>query len=641
MRSAIALGVRLALRASRPGRMRAAMVAAAGAAGTLTILSVLAVAAADRENHPERYVDGGMRRLFIAIVVIISLQVAGLAAVAGRLSAAMRSRRLANLRLLGLTAGRTRVVAASEVAVAAAGGAAVALAAFPVMQLLLARLRLGGDEWSPSALHPGTAAFVVVPILVTASTVVLAVAPERFGMRRGLEHARRAEPVPPSWWRLSPLVVGVASGGYLQASGRSGDGAAGLMLASVILLGVGTVLVVPIFVRLVAALMVRRSTRATLLIAGRRLQDQPAAINRVVTGLLLGLFLVVGGRAVIVEWENLPQYVGAHQQLTERQRADTTVTAADVHSTIAAVRAVDEVRQVIAYPILTTGCDSVQVPCQSAMVATCEQLVAIDPTATGCRDGEVMAVTEAGLVPVAPLAPDIGDDETSAGAATTETRWMPQRRYEADRALSVLIPNPRNSADASNFNAPADIIIPPTWPGVEPIAELSDHRIVVLGDPGRGLAERLADAAAPTRFHGIWDMAEYDFILQLRTIVYAVAVVITGVGLLAFAIATIDRAIARRRELTSLRLVGVPARTLRRAQCIEALVPIAGGGLLAIALGHLAGTTYLTWGGGGQPAPWQPAGVLAAAALLGGVFIAALTVIATNQPIDPDNIRTE
>lgn len=624
MIAAIALGVRLALRTSRSGRLRAAMVALAGGAGTLVILSVLAVAAADREVNPLRYTDGGMDRAVTAIVAVIALQVAGLAAVAGRLSAAMRARRLGNLRLLGLSAGRTRIVAATEVAVAAASGSIVAVAVFPVARPLLARLRIGGQVWPASALDPGIVALVVVPLLVTAVTVALAVLPEQLGARQSLGQSRRSEPPSPSWYRLLPLVAGVVVCAYVQVARRGDVSAVSIMLVGVLLLGAGMVLVVPLFVQFAAALLLRRQRYVALLIAGRRLQAQPAAVNRVITGLLLGLFIVVGARGVVVAFEGTPQYRGAARQVTVEQRVDAVVAARDVAAAVARAAAVPGVRDVIAYPLLTTECDRFQAPdrCLTGMVATCAQFSVIDRTVAGCRDGEVLM---AGLPPFEGMAPEV--------------TWMAQRDHRPDPAHTVTTAAPRASFAASSDDRPADVLIPPSLPGVAEAAQGADHRIIVLGDPGRDLAQRLHDAGALADVHSAWDMTDYDFVAMLRNTVYAVAAVVMGLGLLAFAIAAIDRSIARRREFTSLRLVGVPAPTLRRSQWIEALVPIAGGAVLAIALGHFAGATYLAFAGDGLAVPWEPTFVLAAVAAAGGVVVAALTVVATNQPISPDAIR--
>ncbi len=623
MSAAIALGIRLAFRTSRAGQLRAAMVALAAVAGTLSILSVLAVTAADREMNPARYDDGGMERVVTLIVALIALQVAGLAAVAGRLSAAMRARRLSNLRLLGLSAGRTRLVGATEVTVAAAAGSIVAVALFPAMRPLLARLRVGGQTWPASALDPGVLALVAVPVLVTAATVVLAILPEKFGSRQALSQSRQSEPPAPAWWRVVPLIVGIAVCTYVQIARRGDESGAYVMLAGIILLGVGMVLAVPLLVQFVAALMLRSERHVPLLIAGRRLEGQPAAVNRVITGLLLGLFIVVGARAVVVAFEDTPQYIGAARQVNEEQRVEAVVAAAEVDETVARVTALPGVHEVIAYPTLMTVCDDSgrPRPCPTAMVATCAQLALVDPSTIGCRDGEVMMV---GLPPL----------EAGVPAIT----WIPRREHAPEPGAGITIPSPQTTFTASHLHG---VVIPPSLPEVAGIAGTADHELVVFGDPGRDLAQRLHDSGALANAHSPWDVADYDYVATLRSTVYSVAAVVMGIGLLAFAIAAVDRALSRRRELTSLRLVGIPASTLRRSQWIEALVPISGGAVLAIALGHLAGATYLAFGDTDLAAPWEPTLVLAAGAAIGGIVIAALTVIATNQRITPDTIRTE
>jgi len=72
-----------------------------------------------------------------------------------------------------------------------------------------------------------------------------------------------------------------------------------IFFAGVALLRIGVVLLVPTFVRLVADLLLTATARPTLVIAGRRLQAQPAAVNRVISGLLIGPFLVTGARGVV------------------------------------------------------------------------------------------------------------------------------------------------------------------------------------------------------------------------------------------------------------------------------------------------------------------------------------------------------
>ena len=185
------------------------------------------------------------------------------------------------------------------------------------------------------------------------------------------------------------------------------------------------------------------------------------------------------------------------------------------------------------------------------------------------------------------------------------------------------------------------MLLPPDLPGLAPVLEDAAWHAGVRAGPGRELVDQL-DAAG---FTGLtWpDLATYDFVAGLRTIVWTLAAVILGIGLLTFAIAAIDRALARRREVVALQVIGSSPGILRRAQWLEAALPTLLGCLLAIACGLLAGATYLDLVGDETPAPVpvRQTATLAGIAVACSLAIAGLTVVATNSRIAPDQIRAE
>ena len=129
MSPVVALGLRLAWGSSRTERLRAGLVAGACVLGTLLLLAVLAVA------RTETLASGGRpdpedRILYAAIAATVGLPVLMLLATVTRLSASIRDRRLAALRLLGLAPGLTRTVAAVEAGVLALAGMVVGAAAY-------------------------------------------------------------------------------------------------------------------------------------------------------------------------------------------------------------------------------------------------------------------------------------------------------------------------------------------------------------------------------------------------------------------------------------------------------------------------------------------------------------------------------
>ena len=598
---------------------------AAAAGDTAVALTILAFARADRILHPERYADGGMNVVIGSVMAVVGLQIGALTATVGRLSAAVRTRRLSNLRMLGLTAGRTRIVAAVEVGVAATVGAAAGVAVFLACRPVLGRLHAGGVRWTSELLHPGPLAMGAVPVVTVVLTIALAALPDRFDPRTSASRVRGGPSSAPSKWRLIPLVVGIVACVLAQRSqaGQSDGSTWWLIPVAVLSLGIGVALVVPVFVHLVASGLARVASGPAVLIAARRLRAQPAGMNRAIAGLLVGLFVVTGARSVVAAFEDTPQYRGAAIAIERHQMLVTSVDSGEVVQTVRATSRVAGVRTVTALPVLQIDeCDGEFQGCPSAIVATCEQVRTVMPTATGCVPDTVQWF-----------------HQTYTGVPV----FAPNSRWEAGSDGGPTIPalNPTSPIGISDieplFQGRA-ILIPPDTPGVSALISRAPHQILIVGDPGRDLPERLAAAGAVDDTFFPWPMSDYDFAVSLRLLANTVAVVVLSLGLLAFAIAAIDRAANRRSDVASLLLIGASPSSLRRTQLVEAGVPIVGGSILAIGLGFLAGTTYLAWGGSANP-PTGSAVVLAVCALIGGVAVAGLTVIAASPTLDTTTIR--
>jgi len=192
------------------------------------------------------------------------------------------------------------------------------------------------------------------------------------------------------------------------------------------------------------------------------------------------------------------------------------------------------------------------------------------------------------------------------------------RGQAVDDADIVTTPAPRASFGASNFNRPAEVIIPPSLPGIAEYASKTDHGIVVTGDPGRDLAQRLVDAGALPYAHSPWDMADYDYVATLRSMVYSVAAVVMESSP-RLRQRRIDRAISRRRELTSLRLVGIRHQHSREAVDRSARDPSAA---VPCSPSPSATSPVLRTSPSADTdlaAPWEPTLVLAAVAAIGGM----------------------
>jgi len=637
VKPSIWLGLRLAgLAASSSAgsaRIRSLMVALTSAIGAFLLLVVGAISRSEILQRPWG-LEPGVRILLIAVVIMIGLPVLTLAATSGRLSAAMRDRRLANLRLLGLSPAQTRVVATVETGVAAVVGTVIGSAGFVLARPLVARLHPSGRTWPLDTLWPYWWSAVLAVVMVPLAVVTVSVLPQRSAGRAALSEARRAESRRPNPLRLIPLAVGVglavfvisqAENQHAQESG-SNDWLSPYVLGAIGLLGIGTLLAVPVFVRLLADVLASRSGRPTLVIAGRRLQHQPAATTRVVAGLLIGLFVVTGARAVVVAFEDTQQYRSSMLAKTTGQVATVYANAKQAEQVQRRLDADPDVRQTAAFPRLISPCPGLSDFCGTAVVATCEQFEAFYPDVEGCRDGEPMWVG--------------ADGRRWLQDGTTTLTWRAERQ-NVPQGVPVEAPVPLGTIDtgaALNVES-TEVLLPPSTPSISKIAATTDVAIAVRAEPGihvETVIDVRGSSGATTP-----DTTYYSFVESLRYLVWAIAVLVLTVGLLSFAVASIDRATNRRSELVSLQLVGVPPRILRRTQWVEISLPLALGSLAAIGCGLLAGVTFLSFGSLVDQTPWHPTMVLAAVAAAGSLLVAASTLFAASPPIRPETIRTE
>src|SRR5450759_2905893 len=242
-----------------------------------------------------------MAQLLVVIAVIGALApVAVFVAVATRLSAARRERRLAAMRLVGATPAQVTVLAAVEALLAAVPGALGGIVLFVVLRPLVARLPLLGAAWFPESITPpvwlAAALVLAVPVTAVASAVValrsLVVSP--------LGVQRRERPGPLRRLRLLPLLVCLGAFGVAVVLFAQGvRGTIVLALVGIPFLGivVGIAYAGPWLTAAVGVAVVRMARGPTALLAGRRLLDDPRASFGAVGGVVMAVFF---GSAFVV-----------------------------------------------------------------------------------------------------------------------------------------------------------------------------------------------------------------------------------------------------------------------------------------------------------------------------------------------------
>ncbi|MBO3100563.1 FtsX-like permease family protein [Cellulomonas fengjieae] len=640
MRALLGLGLRLA-RAG--GRVRVTGVVAGNALGVALLLVALAIPAAVYPDGARA--DPHDRVQVVAIVTFLVVPVAILLLTVGRLSSGTRDRRLASLRLLGLSPARTRLVAATENSTLAAAGAVLGivavLAAMPVLDTLV-RSR---TTWFAGrlAVEPGTA--VAVGCGVAALSVVVTLASSRLvrtDPRAARSESARRDPSP---WRLLTFGLAVVTLAWVATRTPESVNQAPVVIALLVgalAAAISTALAAPVLGAWAARLLARPRWTAGLL-AGRAIQAEPAGAARLVAGIGTTTFLIIAAAGVLGAYESTPQYRyaaqildGGPQRIWVRS-ADGSATAQFQPEDVRALSAVPGVHGVVPQHDLTqAGCDPTDpMGCAVVFVGTCAQLDLV-MVSTGCRDDRAATITltdlgAEGWVPPAnevelggtldlvqdgtgpPVGVDVSGPPIVQDVSATIDRWV----YQAQ--LTAFVP----------VGLVADLAGPP-------------RAIDVVADPGTPVQDAVAAVAAERGLAVVpYPMSDYDDVMQVRAVVWTISGVAIGIGLLALALTALDRAAENRRAVARQIAVGVPARTLRTGQLLQTLVPLATSLTLAVGCGLLLLLAYANVGD--LPRIVSPAtlGAFLSATLVGAVLVSAATLPLVRTWLTGELLRRE
>jgi putative ABC transport system permease protein len=638
MKTALFLGLRLAV--GKGGqRARTVVATVASAIGAVVVLLVWGVAVSTLGTTTQfRYNPGAITLLMSGAIGMVALPVAVLIATIARLSAGIRDRRLANLRLLGLTAGQTRMVAAVDVGVASIVGSMLGAIAAAVLASAGTKLMQSEAKWADASLAPPAFAWAMVTLAIPAVAVVSAVLPHRLASSEGaLAHVRQRAAGPVRLIRAGPLLLGFllcwsTRSPLLDGSTTLDDWEIAAAIAGIALLGIGMLLVIPVFMSLIATVVLKLGRGPLATLVGRRLQTQPASATRVIAALMMGLFIVVGARGVLAAFLATPQYVAAADFVERAQTAEVTSSLRDLKRTVGDLGSIEGVHEVVSFPILNgepLGASPDGSNAVTVIAATCADLTQAGSKLLDCSaDGPTL----------------VGDPWLGIPDAET-VRLRSASGYEPHgpavgvdlRHATVIDPVTFEHGVGALSGIPV-VIVPPDTPGVGELLPSTDRLVVAHAGPGRYLYDRVAEEGY--LYNSSVDLVNYDFVQGMLVVVWTLAAVIIAIGLATFAIAGIDRAIGRRRELTALRLIGTPPRLLRTAQWLEAALPTVLGSAVAIVAGAYAGATYLQRDDSLNLSVASTVS-LAVTAGITSLLVAWITTIGTAAQLDPEHIRSE
>ncbi len=471
---------------------------------------------------------------------------------ATRLSAARREERFAAMRLVGGTPRQISVLATVESAVAAVMGTVAGFALFYLSRGELATIPFTGEPFFPRDLTLGVAEVLAVALGVPVAAALAA----RLALRRvhisPLGVSRHVTPRAPRWYRLIPLVAGLAELAWFVGPRRpsTSGGQTAAFLPGFVLIMVGLVTAGPWLTMVGSRFLAGRAHRPAALIAARRLADDPRAGFRAVSGLVLALFVtsVAVGVITTIEAERGTADVPANSRgtLTEAFHGDRDHPGivAPIPAGLPSVPGVRSVTVVRANPAWRPG--SLQFP----GLVSCADLARI-PEYGHCPAGAVVAAVS---------------DDLRRGRRGLRT---------------------------------ADV-----WPaaaiGADRLAELPMLSVMVRTDGSTAAVERtrtLLEVAYPRRYVPAMDN-EFDNTFtnllagwrQLAHALIAASLVIAGSSL---AVVVAGGLSERKRPFSLLRLTGVPLGTLRRVVALESAVPLLVAAVVAAGAGFLAAQLFL------------------------------------------------
>ncbi|MFD9032081.1 FtsX-like permease family protein [Streptomyces sp. NPDC059567] len=566
-------------------------------------------------------------RFTLACVVLLPLVV--FLSVCARLSAETRSRRLAALRLVGLSVKDTLRVSAGETVAAAFLGALLGIGGYVVVNEIMARIGLPGLHWYPIDGRPEATTLAACLILCPALAWFVGRHGARAAARTPLNVRRTAEHRPPRVYGTLLLVPGLGViGGYclLSVLGRDPSGGSSstiLVPAAVLLTGAGLVLGLPPITAWLARRLAGTTRSLPLTLAMRRAEVEPGASLRVITGLVLLVYATSLTQGVLVELSQVSRNTSPIQEykislagLTPQQRESMTkVEGIRAHG--------------ISTPTWSDANDASSATID-VTVATCAHLMAFSKSSHGCVDGKIVRLQR----------PDNLPDEDA----------QPGRKFPIllDNGKKFAIDVPRELLTARTYESydlgAADVLVPPA---LLPAGTLpADGQLVLATDSEPQTVRTTLDALgtiAPTATVEPVGIV-VDSLAQLtviRSLLAAGMVLGLVISVAAFVVSVADRAMERRGQVAALALLGAKAATLRVVQCAQVVLPLAVGLGAAVVTGWLAESSYLITGGGAVHWDWSGLPLLLVCCL--GVLIAAAvaSLPLVRRHVDPEHIRRD
>ncbi|HEY2578990.1 MAG TPA: FtsX-like permease family protein [Streptosporangiaceae bacterium] len=555
------------------------------------------------------------RYAFATGVLAVLFPVLILISTATRLAAARREERFAALRLVGATSGDISVIASVDSVVSALLGAVAGAGLFLAVRPALAGAALTGTRYFAGTVTPTIWGYLGLLAGVPLASAIASLLALRRVRISPLGVTRRATPPPPSAWRLAPLAAGIAmfiAGALTTSSEKIGIA----MYPGLLVTMIGLVIGGPWLTAALARLCGRVLTGASLLLATRRLADDPKLAFRAVRGLALAVFLgtIVGVLVptldALVATPNsaalsdvlLDTFAGRNEAgLTPRTAATLTDGLRAIHGTT--VYSLYSLPQVAANPnyqgqyIGAVSCSAMR---QLAVLGQCAPSLA----AVQISDGSL-------------LSSDNPHNSTKAFVSHANPAYTGPLAALPLKAVLVRVDNAATLERARTYlatHAPPQV---PSSPGAAPTPPRTFGEAIAIRSKRAAVTQKL-----------------FDYAVALTVLVAGCSLAVSAGGGL----------VDRKRPFTLLRVGGTPLSTLSMVVLLEAIVPLVAAMVAAAGIAYgMAATAVLRLAPPGTPIPGLTGTYYAT---LGAGLAVALAVIAATLPLlgrisTPASVRFE
>jgi hypothetical protein len=497
-----------------------------------------------------RYAFGvGIIAVVFPMLVLIST--------ATRLAADRREERFAALRLVGGTPADIRVIASVESVVSAFCGAVLGIVVFLLVRPVLVSAAPLGPQYFSGTVTPTLLGYIGILVGVPVVSAIVALLSLRRVQISPLGVSRRATPKPPTFWRLTTLVLGV--GLYVFGLSRTSPDTIGVPAYPGLLITlIGLVIAGPWLTWVASRLFGRLSRGSSALLATRRLADNPKTAFRSVAGLVLAVFLgtMVGALVPAVNsTEATPTNAALSNVLFD-------LVGLNTHAGATLLSGIGGIAGATAYPLYSPQAGDPENEPVDALVGggaavSCSVMRALAVLGQCAPGVAAVQVTDGGLFTDNPSNVKPFADSTSP-AYTGELSSLPLQ--------AVLV----------RVNTPATLERVRTYLAVN-------------------AAPKVADGSSPTppQTFGETLRIRLGRTATVEKIVYAAVALTLIVAGCSLAVAVGGGLVDRRRPFTLLRVSGTPVSVLARVVLMEAAVPLVAATVLAAGIAY--GTSVLAF----------------------------------------------